>query len=129
MLFSECVKSVALLALPGLLREDLDLFLSSEEQYEKSDEQTGSPVIVFQGADVYKSKNFAIYADGIKIMSVKSVKNAFMILIACFFVFNIAYPKKMIRTLTFLQKVMLNLQDSIKTPNPVVTLITNINRK
>ena len=90
---------------------------------------TGSPVIVYEGSDPFGSKNFDIYADGIKILTVKSMAKAFANLIACFFVLNIAYPTKMQKTLTFLQKVILGLQDSVKTLGAVVTLLTNLNRK
>ncbi len=129
MYFSECTEAVALLAIPGLLREDTNLFICSMEQHRDSEETSGSPVIVYNGQDPYKATNFDIYADGIKILSTKSIVKAFAIMIGCFFVLNIAYPKKMIKTLTFLQKVILGLQDSIKKVNAVVTLLTNLNRK
>ncbi len=127
--FSECVEKVALLALPGLLREDLGLFICSEEQHTSSEDATGNPVIVFNGADPFKSDNYDIYVDGEKIISVKSMSRAFSILIASYFVMNIAYPTTMVKSLTFLQKVILNLQDSLAKVKPVVTLLTNLNRK
>ena len=111
---SECVQRVALMAIPGLLREDLELFLCSEEQHADREETTGTPIIVFHGTNPFESKTFDIYSDGIKIMSVISMVQAFALLIGCYFVLNIAYPGKMIKTLTFLQKVILNLQDSVK---------------
>lgn len=127
---SEIVRSVALLHLPGLLREKLELFICSEQHYEtNAEETTGNPVIVFQGANPFESANFDVYADGIKILTVDSIAKAFEMLITCFFVLNIAYPKDMVKTLTFLQKVIVNLQDKIKNPKAIVTLLSNINRQ
>ncbi len=122
------VESVALLALSGLLREETDDFISSEAQYMDNENSTGVPIIVYSGEDPFKCKDFDVYADNVKVLSVKSMAQAFAALVAVFFVFNIAYPKSMLKTLTFLQKVFIGLQDSLKKPQPVVTLLTNLNR-
>ena len=55
-----------------------------------------------------------IMADGIMVCQADNLLKAARLLLATFYVFNIAYPKGITASLTFFQKVFLNLQDDAK---------------
>jgi len=54
--------------------------------------------------------------------------DAFIVLLACYYVFNLAYPKKLEGTLTFVQKFLLKIGDSTKTLPRVAGLITRLKK-
>ena len=53
---------------------------------------------------------------------------ALAVYLASFYVFNLAYPSTLKKTLTFIQKVILNIQDNVKIERSVVTRLERLNK-
>ena len=81
---------------------------------DKEDQEKMTPYIV-TGESRLDSTFFYILADNVKICSTNNMLKALKLLVATFFVFNIAYPKRVHAALIFFQKIFLNLHDSSKT--------------
>ena len=67
-----------------------------------------------------------IVADKVVICETDNLMEAAGLLLATFYVFNIAYPKASMATLTFYQKVFLNLQDEAKRLPRVISLLSKL---
>ena len=69
-----------------------------------------------------------VIADGEVICSTtKNVMMAFCLYMATHYVFDLTYGKIINHTMTFIQKVILKLNDDVTTPNRVVKLLYDIN--
>ena len=71
---------------------------------------------------------FHVYVDGIDIIATKEMKEAFALFLASFYIFNIAYPPKIEKSLQFYQKMFLQLDDSVPRRNAVIKLMNRVNR-
>ena len=89
--------------------------------------ERASPIILWSG-ESYLNGKFNLYTENILLASCDCLVNAFLCLLATFYVFNIAFPKDMTSSLTFFQKVLLNHSDGAKKDNKVVGLLTKLNR-
>ncbi len=72
---------------------------------------------------------FEIVAEGVTVAVTNELLKAVCCLISVHYVFNMAYGKGTTPTLTFIQKVLMNLQDKEKTPKSVLTLLDRVNAK
>ncbi len=113
----------ALVAIPGHLGEDVNLLLKEAE-----DPKTLTPYIWIKGDGIMEADLFAIMADGIKVCESNTPAKAIKSLMAIFYVFNIAYPTKVTSTLSFIQKILLNVQDSTKKDKKVVKFLSTITK-
>jgi len=68
-----------------------------------------------------------LYAEGDLICESRCFMDALASLIAAYYVFNIHYPTGLTCTLTFMQKIVLNLQDKEKTPQRVIKALKKLN--
>lgn len=131
MYFADKCRCTALLVLPGHLREKLDVFLRTDEDAANASaqgEQPSHPVMFWQGTSTLdETASFRLYMENVCIARTKSLLDAFQLLLAAFYVFNVAYPSKGSRTLTFMQKAVLNIQDSEKRDPKVADLIGKLN--
>ena len=64
-----------------------------------------------------------MYLENVAITKTRSLVEAFELLIAAYYVFNAAYPSKGSRTLTFIQKAILDIQDNVKRDSKVSDLL------
>ena len=103
---------MALLLLHGNLKEKLVSFISKKRDNEVQVE-TADPCILWKGT-CYLEGEYSIYAERIIIAQSKCLIKAYLILLSSFYVFNMAFPKNMSSTLTFLQKVILGHSDNSK---------------
>ena len=68
-----------------------------------------------------------VYADGVLVCKAGNLVRAFCLLLATFYVFHIAYPKKCTATLIFLQKWICNIQDGVvKIPKAIDKLLVKL---
>ena len=74
---------------------------------------TGWPTIqvcqLVDGEELYK-----VILDEIAIAECGDLVTAFMLMVATYYVFNVAYPKELKNTLMFMQKAFLNIMDARK---------------
>lgn len=71
---------------------------------------------------------FEVFVDGMSICeNLETVFDAFIVLMAVYYIFNISYPKDLSKTLTFVQKVFLNMQDGAKPPAQVLKVLKQLN--
>lgn len=110
---------VALLELPGHLREKLEDLLTEVDDMSKV-----WPHILMQG-DMDNEAEYTIVVDGHFALKAKTFTRAVKLLFASYYVFNICYPKELVNTLTFLQQAILNL-DGGKRSNKVVSLLAKV---
>ncbi|XP_041453824.1 uncharacterized protein LOC121407001 [Lytechinus variegatus] len=118
----EAMMKAALLAIPGLLQEKLDnVFVSPGTESQ-------NPVHIQTDAeDVIDSESFVLSADGETIATSHDLLSAAAMWVSSFYIFNLQYPSDLSKTLIFIQKVLLNIQDGDSTPRPIFTLINKLN--
>lgn len=68
----------------------------------------------------------SVWVDRCRITDIKSFDHALAAMIACFWVFNLEFPKKLRNTLSFVSKFVLGLDVSVACP---VVRIVNALRK
>jgi len=68
-----------------------------------------------------------IVADGLVICQTNSIIEGIACWIACYPIFNIAYPTKYKNSLIFIRKFLLGINDDSKTPMKVIDAISKIN--
>ena len=86
-----------------------------------------SPVIDWTG-DSYLDGTFQVLAENIIVAETKCLITAFLCYLGSFYIFNLAFPKKICSTLTFLQNVVLGHVDDTKTSTKVVNLLIKVNK-
>lgn len=110
----------AVLKIPSLLNENLASILKLTE-----DVECATPYIL-SSDPVSSSESFSIFADGEIVCRTTSLMKASRLLMATFYIFNYVYPKSSVSTLTFYQKIFLDLQDDAKKNTKVINLFTKI---
>jgi len=70
---------------------------------------------------------FGVIVEGTEVCHTDNLSQAVCLLMAAHYVFNLEYNKKVVNTLSFLQKVILNVSDDTKTPSKVVRLVYDLN--
>ena len=118
------MQSSVCLLLRRNLKEKLVSFISKGEDTEV---ETADPCIVWKGT-CYLEGEYRIYAERVLIAQSKCLVKAYLILLSSFYVFDLAFPKNMTSTLTFLQKMILGHCDNSKKDMKVVNLLAKINR-
>ena len=89
-----------------------------------------SPVIAYDGnlsGGLADFINLEVMSEGLLICTTPRVKDAIGILMACYYVFNMVYPKELSKTLLFIQRVILNLHDSSKVPHKILAVVKRLN--
>jgi len=89
--------------------------------------QVSSPVYLKIDIGVRETGRFTLIADEEEIASSDSLIDGISMWISSFYIFNLEYPTCLKRTLAFLQKIILNIQDELAAPRPVVTLTNKLN--
>ena len=79
------------------------------------------------GDSLLSSSVFTLVAEGETISTSKTFLEATAMWIFSFYVFNFAYPGCLSRSLTFIQKVLLNIHDELPPLKPVVSLTHKLN--
>ncbi len=79
-----------------------------------------APVIVI-GSSAFSGKQFYVVVEDV-IVEAAEFTEAFTTLICMYYILNIAYPKGVRNTLTFVQKFLLKINDSEAIPAKVNTL-------
>lgn len=120
LVFSVLLSMLALMMIPLHMKESLDLLM-----VENTAEPKSTPVIQFM-SKLSEDQIFVIMAEGVEVCATKSLPRAFFLLLISYFVFNIKFPSKIEGSLTFLQKVLINHQDSIKQHPKVLTLLSKL---
>ncbi len=101
---------MALLCLPSQLSEP-SIVISQEEFARRSEEIKVNPIIVGSGEVLTDSELYDVYVDSVKVTTTASLSTAFKTLMGAIYAFNLAFPKCHSSSMTFLQKVIINLQD------------------
>ena len=124
-LFEKCISNffavaqmmVSLLRLPHLMKDDAKLFITSSKQKVKTE-----PCILYEPlTDPKETRDvFTIMADGEQVCTTDTLTWAVKLLVATYYVFNIAYPKKIAATMQFIQEKLLDVHDdAVKNPRAV----------
>ena len=72
-------------------------------------------------------KNFSIYVENVMVGSTGSFVEALQIILGTYYVFNIEYPKELVRSMTFFQKAVLSRNTQCKKIMKVIKLIASMN--
>ena len=91
-------------------------------------QEDGAPYIKGDNADLSECNTFTISVDGVEVTNCSTLLPAVAVYLASFYVFNLAYPSTLKKTLTFIQKVILNIQDNVKIERSVVTRLERLNK-
>ncbi len=114
---------MTLLAIPVLLREKVDDLLVKRS---KGTKLPATATITYEQERVTPSTTFNIYVENELVGTWPTLLKAFAGLLATYYVFDLAYPRQSVKTLTFLQKFVANLPDDSKTPEMVLTLASKV---
>lgn len=124
----ECV--LALVKGAIYLKEDLGLLVKHGDAPNESDAMDSIdsiPHMILKGSEnIGSCSEFQIMADNISICTTKTFTRALKLVFACFYIFNIAYPKQIAGFLTFIQKVLINIADNSKKNVKVVKLLSEL---
>uniref|UniRef100_A0A8C6SB17 Uncharacterized protein n=1 Tax=Neogobius melanostomus TaxID=47308 RepID=A0A8C6SB17_9GOBI len=105
-----------LLCLRGLciyLKEDDAGFIKCCNQDGEPDVTDEPLALVTAFPDVFRPGNISIVVEGSIVMSeCRTMPEAFLLLLGLMYVFNIEYPKKLVNTFTFIQKILVCLDDN-----------------
>ena len=71
---------------------------------------------------------YSVFIDGLAITTSSSFLSAFACYLAAYYCFNLSYPASLRKTLQFFQRVMLNIQDTLKIDKSVVKILDKINQ-
>ena len=91
-------------------------------------QEDGAPYIKGNSPELSDCTEFSIYIDGVDVAHCTTLLAAVSVYLACYYVFNLAYPAGLKKTLTFFQKVILNIHDNAKIERSVVTLLERLNQ-
>lgn len=111
----------ALIAILILLKEPCGVLFT-----DKQDDGKMEPHIYMSGAFECKDTTFTIYVDGELVATVNNAVDAAMLHYAIFFIMDITYPTKLINFMSFIQKIVMRKEDSIKERRKVLTLLKKI---
>ncbi len=123
--FSEARSVVALLALPSQLNEKSPIL--SRKDFEALDDTAKlNAYVIAEGEPMSDNELYKITIDNTCIATTNSLIVAMKTLIGTIYVFNGAFPKAHLACFTFLQKVIINLQDKQPRNKKVVSLAGQI---
>ncbi|KAL5014749.1 hypothetical protein ScPMuIL_009019 [Solemya velum] len=89
-------------------------------------------IYVKQKVLTMESDAFVVDVDGLKLCACDNFFEAFSALIASIYIFNLAYPKELTKSLTFIQNVIIGLKDSevhINLDRKILNVVSLINFK
>ena len=89
-----------------------------------------NPIIVYTGdlLDITSEGSISVLAEGITVCdNITTFMDALCCLMATFYVFNMTYTPGLNRTLSFFQRILLNLQDTVKVPAKVLAVVQKLN--
>ena len=75
---------------------------------------------------VLETAHFTLIADGMDIASSESFTGAMSMWVSAFYIFNLEYPHCLQKTLAFLQKIILQIQDDLPATCPIITLTNKL---
>ena len=76
---------------------------------------------------IKEAMEYSIIAEGEIVCKTADFVSAVCLLMCVHYVFNFAYNKKVLNTLTFIQKIILNITDETATPSKVVRVLYDMN--
>ncbi|KAL5010832.1 hypothetical protein ScPMuIL_013137 [Solemya velum] len=100
---------MTLAGLPLLFKEKPENLIIFQEV-----ESEGKAISIYvkQKVLTMESDAFVVNVDGLKLCACDNFFEAFSALIASIYIFNLAYPKELTKSLTFIQNVIIGLKDS-----------------
>lgn len=75
----------------------------------------------------YSSKKFILMADGVEIAETDTILRAITLWVESFHCFNLNYPTCISKTLIFIQRIVLNIDDNIPVARSIRTQINKLN--
>jgi hypothetical protein len=122
--FTDAAKCFGILVLPQHLREKLDTLVARSTDTTDPSKPT---ILVPEGRSALDG-DLSIHIERVVLCNTNSFAKAIALLLASYYIFNLAYPSKGVATLTFIQKCILNLHDGSKNIDKVVTLLGRLNK-
>ncbi len=116
-----------MLSLPYHLGEKTPI-ISREEFDEKDKIAKLNPCLIKEGVPYTDNELYDIMMDNTKITTTDSLSTAMKVLMGTVYVFNGAYPKANSGFFTFVQKIIMNLQDRQPRINKVVVLAGKVGK-
>ena len=77
---------------------------------------------------ILQVKQFFVFMDGIQLAECQSLQEAWMVLMAACYVFNIVYPREQKSTMNFCQRVILGIHDDESKDIKVVKLLGRVKK-
>lgn len=113
------------MVLPSHLKEKISNFmLTTSQEAPGGGVLKSEPIIVADGENFLQSSNFSVISENMKICETKTLTDAFECLLAAYYCFNMTYPKNILNTMTFLEKLV-GLEKK-RIPRRVATFYTQL---
>ena len=116
----------AILSIPLILKEKIGAFIA------KTDSELNHPRIICETYDaevittLFQSERFVVMVESNVLFETKDICEAFLVMFASYYVFNLSYPLELDATLTFFQRSIFKVGDSAKLKQKVLTLIASL---
>ncbi|XP_018019454.1 sterile alpha motif domain-containing protein 3-like [Hyalella azteca] len=118
--YYERVISTSLLQIPSMMNEEVDFSMASKGL------DQNSFTLHFSDASLPYSDGVVV-SQGNEICRVSGVREGFVVWIASYYIFNMSYPKFCKKTLSFIQRELLGLNEKIKLPLFILKTIAKLN--
>ena len=130
-LYSDRTDCLNVLLVTCLLREDYDVMFCDDGSNnnpririrQENDRQENVAEAI-----VADNSTFEVYVEDRLIASTDDLVKAFATMIGCHYIFNLSYCKELEGTFIFMQKYVLKICDSTKTPGKVLGLINKVKK-
>ena len=109
----------ALAVLPVLCREKIETFIVGADD----DRAVAHPQIILPNSE------YNVVCDNVTLCITPTLLEAWELLFASFYVFNVSYAKGSKNTLELMQRLLFNIQDGQKISSVVSSLMLKVNRK
>lgn len=119
----------ALCLIPVLLRENLVEMVQEADLRAESIDTQGKvvPTVLCRGG-IFNSDEFYLVAEEDLVQEFEEFTLAYAALFACYYVFNMEYPRTLVNSYTFIQREVLDIRESTPIPLPVKHLMNKLQR-
>ena len=88
------------------------LYFLVDDKTEQIPKDCATPVVVFRGDPLDSECSFELYCEGELLCHPIDIMQAFSLLLAAYYIFNVDYSKRCKYTLTFLQNHVMKINDA-----------------
>ncbi|XP_071793326.1 uncharacterized protein [Asterias amurensis] len=121
---ADTVATAAILALPKLLNEKMDMFTYQGD----TGKHKKSVHIIINQRSPLTSSSFRLIVEDVQVCTCPDIISSFSCFVSAFYVFHLQYLATQQKSLEFTQVALLKIKDKCPVAKPVITLISRLNK-